>query len=367
MTTSPPRADEPAQHADPPPGGDPAPPGPDHPDSIPVVDLSAAYRPESRAAVAAAVLAALRGVGAFHATGTLILPEHVSAVADAFRPFFEDWTEEQRAAYAAGDDDHGGRGYLARFAAGDEDDKDNEKPDQLRSFVWHPYDPTLGLVPLSNLPQVSRPQDRSRDAWRHPNLVPDGLPGARAALRVLAALFSAVRAEVLALLEEAAGWEPGRLASWMGHGPLETVAVNHYQLTSGHRAGAVCLKPHTDFGALTLNALDGHSGVAGLWYRGPSGQWHPAAEPPPGGVPIFAGRLLAAQVGLRAFEHFVRCGDGPAGGPNRMSVVGFGQPAVPALVTTAEGDTRPSGEYYAEQIGRARFVADGGPVAAPAE
>lgn len=328
-------------------------------DAVPIIDLADSHLPQNRAEVAASVAEALDRVGAFYAVGTLITPAMTAAAADAFRPFFETWTEDERSRYAARPDDDGARGYVARFAAGD----DPSGPDRLRSFVWHPYDPTLGLVDLLNLSYNTANGLSERQRWQHTNQVPADLPGARDALRVLAALFDAVRGEIFALLEEGLGWHPGRFADWLAGGS-STVVVNHYEPVSDADSRATCLDRHTDLGGLTVNALDGRSGIDGVQYRGPdSGQWYAMPEPPPGAVPIFAGRLLGAMKAARPFEHRVVC-TREDGQPNRMSVVGFGQPAVTKFVTT-DGYRRDKaelfGDYYAAQIGRARMLEEPGP------
>lgn len=322
-----------------------APPHPD-PNAIPVVDFSRTHLPDARQDIVAEVTRALATVGAFYAVGTLVQPSMVSAVADAFRPFFEVWSEDARAVYTARDSDGGARGYVPRFSAADDP---TGPADDLRSYIWHPYDRRLGLVPLLDL------SPRERELWDHENLIPD-LPGGWPALRVLAALFAAVRAEVLALLEEGLGWEPGRFARWLGHGDASTLVVNHYQRSAAGSDGGTCLSPHTDLGALTINALDGHSGIDGLWYRGwQSQQWLPAPEPPAGALPVFAGRLLAGMGVAHAFEHYVQC-TRRADQPNRMSVVGFGQPGITQLVNTAPTVTEPMGSYYIREIGRSRLL-----------
>lgn len=318
----------------------------DHPDAIPVIDFSGAQDSATRPAVVAAVTEALAGVGAFHATGTLVAPEVVSRVADAFRPFFEDWSEEARAVHTARESDAGARGYVPRFSAAE--DPTGAAADQLRSFIFHPaYDPRFGVAPLLELEPA--------ELWAYTNLVPAGLPGALNALRIAAALFAAVRGEVLSLLEEGLGRPAGTFAGWFGHGDASTVVVNHYRRVPGHTAGGVCLVPHTDLGALTINALDGRAGIKGLYYQARDGRWIVAAEPPAGALPVFAGRLLELTGAARALPHYVRCSEDPDAA-NRMSVVGFGQPAVNKPVTTAPGVTEPFGDYYAREIGRGRLL-----------
>ena len=226
--------------------------------SLPVIDISPLHSadPDERRAVAVLLGRACREVGFFYVTGHGVSDETLSAVFDASREFFalDIAVKREMAMSRVG----GNRGYVE---VGHERLDLTAPADRKESF-------NIGLELHADDPEASRPF-RGVNAW------PD-LPGWRG---LMLEYYRACH-DLGCLIHQGFSLDLGLPELFFADkldAPVATLRLLRYPATPGADPEAPGAGEHTDYGNLTILAVDG---VAGLQVRRRDGVWLDAPHIP---------------------------------------------------------------------------------------
>jgi isopenicillin N synthase-like dioxygenase len=250
--------------------------------AVPLVDLTPWYAggDTGRAAVAAAVDAALRDAGFLLVTGHRVGPELCAGLRARSREFFALPVAAKRP-YAT---PVGGRGWIPPGAEANAGADGLESPPDLKESF------TMGF----DAPPPGTPEPQ----WYPPNIWPAEPAGLRGAATAFADACSALADDLLEIAAAALGLAPDFLTGRCDVSPY-SVNVNFYPAHA--QVGTVApgqfrIGQHTDFGTLTI--LDRQPGLGGLQVRMPDDTWVDAPFIP-GALTINTGDLMARWTGDR--------------------------------------------------------------------
>ncbi len=251
--------------------------------SVPVIDLTPWYSgdPAARAAVAARVDAALRGVGFFLITGHGVPDSLRAAVREHARAFFG-LPDAVKRRYAV---TVGGRGWLPPGVEANGYAEGTETPPDLKeSFAVGADQPT---------------GDPAVDGyWFQRNVYPAEIPALEAAVVRYLAAMRKLADELLVLCAAALELDSDFFTRHTGHS-THTMNINWYppmSVAGEPEPGQFRIGPHTDFGTVTI--LDREPGKGGLQVWSPDDGWEDAPFVP-GSFTINTGDLLARWSGAR--------------------------------------------------------------------
>ncbi|MFC5910972.1 isopenicillin N synthase family dioxygenase [Streptacidiphilus monticola] len=255
---------------------------------IPVIDLGPWLSGDSaaRAAVAAAVDAALSQAGFLLITGHGVGREVREGVRAAAREFFA-LPVETKERYSVS---VGGRGWLAKGAEANGYSEGTETPPDLKESWTVGADDPIGDEEIDSF-------------WFQPNRWPTAeSPALQPVVEDYMARMRTVADEVLRLLGAALGQEPTFFTDHTKH-PTYTLNINWYPGTGvvgEPQPGQFRIGPHTDFGTVTL--LDRQQGRGGLQvYIAPEdgGEGWEDAPYDPDALTVNIGDLMARWTGDR--------------------------------------------------------------------
>jgi isopenicillin N synthase-like dioxygenase len=257
---------------------------------------------------------AVHDIGFLTVTGTPLTPERVERVLDMYRAFFVLPAEQKRAVDMAVTGANRGWG-----APGSEQVDPTANPDFKEVF-------DCGF----ELP-VGHPLARHGLGVYAPNLWPESPVGFRDEIKGYYIDAIDVGRQILAAISEALGASAGSFAEAFDP-PMALLRGNYYPQRpdwAGERDFGIAA--HTDYGCLTLLAMDG---APGLEVRMPDGSWQ-AITAPPGTFVINFGEMLEMWTGGRVKATLHRVVGGPQ---ERISVPLFLNPSYHTNVAPAGSD-----------------------------
>jgi isopenicillin N synthase-like dioxygenase len=286
---------------------------------FPAIDLQRwrTGTPAERADVAAAVDHALRHTGFMLVVGHGIRSELPAEVRDRCGAFFHlDPALKDQYRSVPGRPGWAPSGVEANaYASGEA-----SPPDLKETLAFAPPDPGLMMV------STDGPQEMA-------NLYPAEVPGMAAAVDAYMRAGVALATELMTLLEEAIGAQPGTFVDSCDR-PVHSMNVTWYPARAaiGEPAeGQYRIGPHTDFGTITL--LDRQPGVSGLQVLSADGEWLDAPYLP-GSLTINVGDLIARWSGgrWRSNLHRILAPSADAPAEELISLVLFMETNVGAMV-----------------------------------
>jgi isopenicillin N synthase-like dioxygenase len=250
---------------------------------VPCIDLTGWFHGDAaaRAAVAAAVDAALREAGFLLVTGHGVPAESRAAVRAATREFFG-LPAEVKQRYAA---TVGQRGWIPPGVEANGYAEGTETPPDLKETF------AVGADQPTGDPDVD-------GAWFRPNVWPAEVPAVRTTVADYLGRMRALADELLVICAAALGLPEQFFAGQADH-PSYTMNVNFYpplRTVGTVQEGQFRIGPHTDFGTVTI--LDRQSGLGGLQVWTTDGEWVDAPYDP-AAFTINIGDLLARWTGDR--------------------------------------------------------------------
>jgi isopenicillin N synthase-like dioxygenase len=309
--------------------------------TVPVIDLEPWWRGDGadRAAVAAAVDAALRDVGFLLVTGHGVDPQ-LAADARAAAAAFFGLPPDEKARYAV--DAAAYRGWSGPGSQSNAATYGIDTPPDLKE--------TLSVGPF-DVPDDDYHRDAGR--WFAPNRLPPDRPEISAGLAGWYTAASALSYELLAVFAAALGVPSGELQQCCTRAS-NILSVNWYPSLAvvAPVDGQYRVGPHTDFGTLTV--LDRQPGLGGLQVQDPDGAWHdaPFVE---GALTVNIGDLMALWTAdrWRSTRHRVLPPSADAPSEELVSLIYFHGPDHDARIEPVDGSARDAviaGDYLTSKL-----------------